>query len=61
MGTQGEIATKRKPVEERNTQEREGQRRMTKKRNIKKENTFRILQEDDTEPLQEREESSHLK
>ena len=52
MGTQGEIATKPKPVEERDTQEREGQR-MTMERNINTENTLNVLQEEDTEPLRE--------
>ena len=33
MGTQGEMAIKPKPVEERDTQEREEQRRTTKERN----------------------------
>ena len=56
MGTQKEIATKPKPVEERETKEREGQRRMTKKRIIKTKNTFRILQEEDSEPLREEQE-----
>ena len=46
MGKQGEIATKLKQVEVRDTQEREGQRK------IKTENTFSVLQED-TEPLRE--------
>ena len=52
MGTQGEIATKPKPVEERDTQEREGQR-ITMERNINTENTLNVLQEEDTEPLRE--------
>ena len=42
MGKQEEIATKLKPVEERDTQDREGQRRMTKERNIKTE-SFSVL------------------
>ena len=45
IGKQGEVAIKPKPVEVRNTQEKET------------ENTFNILQEEDTEPLQEEEES----
>ena len=55
MGKHGEIDTKPKPVEVRDTQEREEQRRMTKQRNIKTENTFSVLQEEDTEQLREEE------
>ena len=54
MGIQGQIATKPKLAEEKNTQKRE--RNMTKERNIKTENTLSILQEEDTEPLLEEEE-----
>ena len=49
MEKQGEIATKPKPVEVRDTQEKDGQGIMTKERNIKTENTFSVLQEDVTE------------
>ena len=48
MGTQEEIATKLKTVEEKGTQIRVRKRRMTKERNIKTENTFSVLQEEDT-------------
>ena len=60
MGTQGEIATKPKPMEEIDTQKGEGQRKMTKERNIKTENTFSVLQEEVTEALCEEEEPSQI-
>ena len=47
-------------MEARDIQERERQRRMTKERSIKTENTFSILQEEDTEPLQEEVDSSQI-
>ena len=43
-------------MDERDTQERKGQRRMTKERKIKTENTFTVLQKENTEPLQEEKE-----
>ena len=44
-----DIATKLQSMEEKDTQKREGQRKLSE-RNIKK-NTFRVLQEEDTELL----------
>ena len=60
MRKQGEIATKPKLVEVKDSQEREGQRRMTKERNIKTENTLSALQEEVTEPLREEEQSHQI-
>ena len=59
MGTQGEIATKPKPVEEKGI-EKKVQRKMIKEINIKTENTFNVLQEEDTEPLKEEVEPSQI-
>ena len=56
----GEIATKLKPVEVRDTQQKKGQRKITKERNIKTENTFSVLKEEVTEPLQEEEETPQI-
>ena len=56
LGNQGEIATKPKPVEVRDTQEREGHRRLTKEKNRK---YFHVLQED-TELLRKEEESPQI-
>ena len=46
-------------MKEKVTQKREGQRKMTKKRNIKTENTFSVLQDEDTELIL-KEEKQHL-
>ena len=60
MGNRGEIARKLKPVGVRDTQGRAGQRRTTKERNIKPENTFTVLQEEDTQPSWKEEESLQI-
>ena len=60
MRTQGEITTKPKPVEERDTLERERQRKMTKERNLKTENTFSVLQEEYREPSLEEEKPAQI-
>ena len=51
--TQGEIATKPKPAELKDTQRREEQRKISEERNIKTGNTFSVLQEEDKEPILE--------
>ena len=61
---QGDENTRRhchqpKPVEERNTQKK-GEQKMTKERNIKTENTFSVIQEEDTEPLRKEEKPPKL-